>query len=80
VDFCGTKPRDDRPFEEYRKLAREAVRKLKPEIDTNGSVAWERVMEVANREEVVYKLALKYLREDGFDIGNYRTPFVRRSS
>lgn len=78
MDACSTKPRDYRPFEEYRKLARKAAKKLEPEIETNGSVTWDRVMEVADREEVVYKLTLKYLRQDGYDIGNYKDPFVRK--
>jgi hypothetical protein len=78
MDACSTKPRDKRPFEEYRKLAKEATKKLEPEIDANGSVTWERVMEVADSEEVVYKLTLKYLRQDGYNIGDYKDPFVRK--
>ncbi len=78
MDACNIKPRDKRPFEEYRKLAREATKKLGPEIETNGSVTWERVMEAVDREEVVYKLTLKYLRQDGYDIGDYKNPFVRK--
>jgi hypothetical protein len=78
MDTCSTKPRDKRPFEEYRKLAREATRKLEPEIEANGFVTWKRVMVVVDREEVVYKLTLKYLRQDGYDIGDYKNPFVRK--
>lgn len=78
MDACNTRPRDNRPFEEYRKLAREATRKLEQEIEVNGSITWERVMQVVNREEVVYKLTLKYLRQNGYNIGNYRNPFVRK--
>jgi DNA integrity scanning protein DisA with diadenylate cyclase activity len=78
MDACNTKPRDKRPFEEYRKLAREATRKLEPEIEANGFVTWKRVMAVVDREEVVYKLTLKYLRQDGYDIGDYKNPFVRK--
>ena len=37
-----------------------------------------RSMAAADREEVVYKLTLKYLRQDGYDIGNYKNPFVRK--
>ncbi|MGH9909180.1 MAG: hypothetical protein ACRD32_00925 [Nitrososphaerales archaeon] len=70
MDACSTKPRDRRPFEEYRKL--------EPEIESNGSITWDRVMEAVDREEVVYKLTLKYLRQDGYDIGNYKNPFVRK--
>ena len=78
MDVCSTKRRDNRPFEEYRKLAREATKKLEPEIEANGNVTWDRVMEAADREEVVYKLTLKYLRQDGYDIGDYKNPFVKK--
>lgn len=78
MDACSTKPRDRRPFEEYRKLARETTKKLEDEIEANGSITWDKVMEAADREEVVYKLTLKYLRQDGYDIGNYKNPFVRK--
>jgi hypothetical protein len=32
---------------------------------------------VANNDELVYKLTLKYLRQRGFDIGNNKTPRVK---
>jgi len=79
MDTCSTKPRRyNKPFEEYRQTARSVTNKLEPEIEARGSVTWERVMQAADRDEVVYKLALKYLRQDGYDIGNYKHPFVRK--
>lgn len=75
---CNTRPRDRRPFDEYRKLAREAAKNLKKEIDAAGSITWDRVMQAAEKEEVVYKLTLKYLREDGYKIGNYKDPMIRK--
>jgi hypothetical protein len=78
MDSCAVKRRDNRPWEEYKKLAMEATKKLQPEIEADGKITWERVMQVADREEVVYKLTLKYLRQDGYDIGNYKNPFVRK--
>ena len=79
MDACSTKPRKYRtPFEEYRQTARNVTSKLEPEIDANGSITWKRVLQVADRDEIVYKLTLKYLRQDGYDIGNYKDPFVRK--
>ncbi len=79
MDTCSTKPRKyDKPFEEYRRAARGVTDTLKPEIETSGNVTWARVMEVADHDELVYKLTLKYLRQDGYDIGNYKKPFVRK--
>jgi len=34
-------------------------------------------MELA-KTEMVYKLTLKYLKKEGFDIGNYKNPVVKR--
>jgi hypothetical protein len=80
MDSCDIKPRRyDRPFEEYRQAARNVAGILKKEIETSGSVTWERVMQAADRDEVIYKLTLKYLRQDGYDIGNNKQPYVRRS-
>lgn len=79
MDSCSTKPRDfNKPFEEYREAARIASNSLQSEIDEKGSVSWDRVLQVAEREALVYKLALKYLRESGYDIGNNTRPFVKK--
>ena len=79
VDACSTKPRRyNKPFEEYRQSARALANKLEPEIETRGRITWERVMQATDRDEVVYKLTLKYLRQDGYDIGNYKQPFVTK--
>lgn len=79
MDSCSTKPRRyDKPFEEYRQTARIVTKMLEPEIEARGSITWERVIQAADRDEVVYKLTLKYLRQDGYDIGNNKRPFVRK--
>jgi hypothetical protein len=41
-----------------------------------GEVSWTRVLEVADHDELVYKLTLKYLRQRGYGIGNNRVPRV----
>ena len=79
MDACSTKPRKyNKPFEEYRQAARSVTNKLEPEIEAKGSITWEQVMQAADRDELVYKLTLKYLRQDGYDIGNNKRPFVRK--
>jgi len=79
VDSCDTKPRKyDKPFEDYRQEARAVTNKLKPEIEAKGSITWDKVLQAVDRDEVVYKLTLKYLRQDGYDIGNNKQPFVRK--
>jgi hydroxymethylpyrimidine pyrophosphatase-like HAD family hydrolase len=52
-----------------KKIAEEINARLKPVISDNGSMFWKQVSEEVNHDELVYKLVLKYLRRDGFDIG-----------
>jgi len=33
-------------------------------------------LEQADHDEIVYKLTLKYLRRDGYDIGNSKRPEI----
>ena len=40
-------------------------------------VSWTRVLEVANHDELVYELTLKYLRQSGYEIGNNKIPRVK---
>lgn len=49
---------------------------LADEIGRLGQVTWDRVLESAGHDELVYKLTLKYLREFGFDIGSRADPRV----
>jgi hypothetical protein len=51
---------------------------LAEEILLKNEISWNRILEVANHDEIVYKLTLKYLREMGCDIGNYTIPKVVR--
>jgi hypothetical protein len=43
----------------------------------NGEVSWNKILELADHDELVYKLTLKYLREMGYDIGNNKNPRVK---
>jgi hypothetical protein len=37
-------------------------------------------MSKVDHDELVYKLTLKYLRQDGYDIGNWQIPEVKKFS
>ena len=37
---------------------------------------WSDLLDEVDHDELVYKLVLKYLRRDGFDIGNYENPQI----
>ncbi|MGI9010167.1 MAG: hypothetical protein ACR2F1_03145 [Nitrososphaeraceae archaeon] len=79
-DSCGshgTAYRKNKTFEECKEMALLNSNLLSSEINEQGEVAWSRVLTVANNDELVYKLTLKYLRQIGFDIGNNKTPRVK---
>lgn len=70
--------RNGKTFEQCRQEARGVVGLLAAEIAQTGEVSWSRVMEASGHDEIVYKLSLKYLREQGHDIGNNKMPRVKQ--
>ena len=48
------------------------------QIDANGKVLWKDLLSTVDNDELVYKLTLKYLRRDGYDIGNWKIPEVKK--
>ena len=59
-------------MEQCKKEARENTRALSKELLEIGEVSWTRVLNTAGHDELVYKLTLKYLRQQGYNIGNNR--------
>ncbi|HSL13167.1 MAG TPA: hypothetical protein VK882_02820 [Nitrososphaeraceae archaeon] len=76
-DSHGTAYRKNKSFEECKEMALLNSNLLSSEIKDQGEVSWTRVLTVANNDELVYKLTLKYLRQRGFNIGNNKTPRVK---
>ncbi len=76
-DSHGTAYRKSKSFEECKEMALLNSNLLSSEIKDQGEVSWIRVLAVANNDELVYKLTLKYLRQRGFNIGNNKTPRVK---
>ena len=60
-----------------REEARKNTELLSNEILKNAELSWTRVLEIADHDELVYKLTLKYLRQSGYDIGNNKIPRVK---
>ena len=61
--------KNGKTFEECKEEARQKTEILSKEILEKGEVSWGRIMELADFDELVYKLTLKYLRHKGYDIG-----------
>ena len=75
-DSRGTYYMNGNSYEDCKKIAEGINTKLKPTITDNESMSWKQLSEEVNHDELVYKLVLKYLRRDGFDIGNSDNPQI----
>ena len=64
-------------YDDCKKLAEEITQKLKPEIIHNCNMTWSELIDKTEHDELIYKLTLKYLRRDGFDIGNSDSPVIK---
>ena len=63
-----------RIWSSVRKKPEKITQLLSEEILKKGQVSWMTILETAGHDELVYKLTLKYLRQQGYDIGNNKTP------
>ena len=70
--------KNGKTFEDCKSEARKNTQNLSKEIQSRNEVSWNRILEAADHDEIVYKLTLKYLRETGYDIGNYKIPRVAK--
>ena len=81
MDSCssgGTAYRHGKTYEECKQLAENFTAEIKPIIEKNGKLLWSELLEKVKHDELVYKLTLKYLRRDGFDIGNNKMPEIKK--
>lgn len=63
-------------YEECKKLAETINDNLKNKIIEVGKFEWSELLIEVEHDELIYKLVLKYLRRDGFDIGNSQNPQI----
>ena len=69
--------KNGKTFEECKVEALQKTEILSKEILEKGEVSWGRILELAEYDELVYKLTLKYLRQKGYDIGYNKLPRVK---
>ena len=67
-------------MEECKSIAESLIPQFKENIKNNQKILWSEIMDVVDHDELIYKLSLKYLRRDGYDIGNYKIPEVKAFS
>jgi hypothetical protein len=68
--------KNGKTFEDCKTEAHTLVTKMAIETSPNTEISWNKILETANHDEIVYKLILKYFRQMGYDIGNYTRPRV----
>jgi hypothetical protein len=80
MDSCDIRVhayKNGKTMEQCREEARKNTEILSNEVLKKGEVSWSKVLDVADHDELVYKLTLKYLRQRGYEIGNNKVPRVR---
>jgi len=70
--------RNGKTFDQCREIAKSINTQIQKQILENGKVSWKELLEKVDHDELVYKLSLKYLRLDGFDIGNSKIPEIKK--
>ncbi|MGB9003878.1 MAG: hypothetical protein WCC52_08745 [Nitrosotalea sp.] len=83
MDACDSRTRaykNGKTFDQCREIAKSVSSQLEKKIEQAGVVTWKEILEVSDNDELVYKLTLKYLREDGYNIGDWKTPQVTKST
>ena len=82
MDSCDTRTRaykNGKTFDQCKQIAEVISSQLSKKIDQEGKVSWKDILETVDHDELVYKLTLKYLRRDGYNIGDWKTPEVKSS-
>jgi len=83
MDSCDTRTRaykNGKTFSQCEDIAEHMNLEIKKEIDNKGKVLWSELLEKVDHDELVYKLTLKYLRRDGYDIGNWKHAKITKFS
>jgi hypothetical protein len=81
MESCDRRTRaykNGKTFDQCREIAESINPNFKKQIDQKGKILWTEILDQVNHDELIYKLTLKYLRRDGYDIGNYKIPEVKK--
>ena len=81
MDTCDTRVRaykNGKTFAQCKEIAESMNPTFKDHIDKYGKILWTEILDQVNHDELIYKLTLKFLRRDGYDIGNNKIPEVKK--
>ena len=83
MDSCDRRVRaykNGKTFDQCKSIAQSINLQIQKQILETGKVSWNELLEKVEYDELVYKLTLKFLRIDGFDIGNSKIPEIKKFS
>ena len=81
MDTCDTRVRaykNGKTFDQCKEEAERMNPVFKDHIEKYGKVLWTEILSQVDHDELIYKLTLKFLRLDGYDIGNNKIPEVKK--
>jgi len=80
MDSCDHRVRaykNGKTMDECKAIAESLIPQFKKNIQNHQKILWSEILDVVDHDELIYKLSLKFLRRDGYDIGNYKIPEVK---
>lgn len=81
MESCDRRVRtykNGKTFDQCREFAESLNPDFKKQIEENGKILWAEILTQVNYDELIYKFTLKFLRRDGYDIGNHKIPEVKK--
>ncbi len=81
MDTCDTRVRaykNGKTFDQCKEMAESMNPAFKDHIEKYGKILWTEILDKVDHDELIYKLTLKFLRRDGYDIGNNKIPEVKK--
>ena len=81
MDTCDTRVRaykNGKTFDQCKEMAESMNPVFKGHIEKYGKILWTEILDQVDHDELIYKLTLKFLRRDGYDIGNNKIPEVKK--
>ena len=81
MEKCDSRTRaykNGKTFDQCKEIAKALSLEMGEKITQEGHIGWDLLLERAQHDELVYKLVLKFLRQDGFDIGDWKNPYVKK--
>ena len=81
MDTCDTRIRaykNGKTFAQCKETAESMNSTFKDHIEKHDRLLWTEILDQVDHDELIYKLTLKFLRIDGYDIGNNKIPEVKK--